>query len=1148
MKIIPLLILSASALQAAPSTDLGAEIQVPLEFSNAFALIHKESGNIRIVAPGGGAGNYTSSTYHSNLIDITGATSGFFNGSDEIMVLASPTSNRIVNFNVSSGLSTPLFLEDPAPQFPVYVKQKSGSLPRLFLSHTFNDSAPALIAYSDPTATLTKEDINGFVSTITSFQPFFDDPNGSRFAAGVMKTPSNSQLFIYKNDSSIDVNIIKEVPDNFTLTTNIRREDNRLCIIGHVKGASDVTIFSMTTVPKIDDLNTQTLPDNIGSIAPTPQGHTPAGVLITSADGTQAFHYVVTTSNILTLVQSFKAPKDNLIHGLIPVPGQGIMLLSGKAGEPADSFERMVWDGSAWILKQQEFLSGLGSVAAPDFATLFWFDAEPMVNPSAQLLQLEVRPDWTMKQSSIPIPTKIYSELYTNSQDGLDNPILFSPSPPSGAAFLMTNQLVPSVSLSTLGSTLKLTLPPLKVSPSSGTYTAPVSLDASTSEDEYNIFYRDVHSADGWKSFKTPITVSYSSTWQFFAQKPSGPMGPIVTRHFSFDPTAISKFDSDGDSIPDFVEIAHGLNPNGGVDTDADGYSDLDELLNGSDPTKASSTPASSTAPFNGQGFRVLAQAKNHNNAVASNGDPTNPGILTDGVPLDLHGMTSNLLASAPTEALPLSHPLIGNLAASFQVKQPVPAREWIILNTPQYFDINGSAPETRSGREIYKVLQRPVQSTPPITPALTGNNLTVDAATWLAEAASAYGSYTQVSTLTLVNPSDTSAAVILEAALYDALRNLTVQEQSNLGVPQDLGPDLGYNRFTLFGGRSQDASRSNLSAAMRDALLNNGLSFPNLISGVDAAVENSPNILSLTNELYTFHVAHSNPTASSPDLIPLLPLPLDVLRTLVRGGNLPSDYSPATTPARITAAKAEMTTALATLANAYRPITTWTIEVSSSASTEEAYSYLKASDSHLVAFYEADGDRYSLDQGMGIADGTRFSVTGYTDVESPNGYDGMELLTLNVLFIPLASDTDSDANLLADDWEKFFFGETGAVDPFAKHPINGYTYLQLYLLGHDPRSDNGPSQAISILFPTQSTTTMLPSGNMALHFKFPDDYVQFFEFIVQESAALSTFNDLPSASSITQLQTNHYQIDLGPGPSSGSQHFFRLYIRLKND
>jgi hypothetical protein len=50
--------------------------------------------------------------------------------------------------------------------------------------------------------------------------------------------------------------------------------------------------------------------------------------------------------------------------------------------------------------------------------------------------------------------------------------------------------------------------------------------------------------------------------------------------------------DKDGDGVPDFVEVANGLNPEGGPDSDNDGHTDRNELGANTNPNNATSTPA----------------------------------------------------------------------------------------------------------------------------------------------------------------------------------------------------------------------------------------------------------------------------------------------------------------------------------------------------------------------------------------------------------------------------------------------------------------------------------------------------------------------------------------------------------------------------
>ncbi len=1154
MRIILLLVLLASLLKAAPSTDLGKEIQVPLESMEGFALINKDTGQIRTIIVNAAGKVITSASEHSGLPSITGATSGIMAAVDEMIVFASSTSNRMALFNTSTNNIADLFPSEIGPQFPAYVKKGPAGPDDLLIASTFNSGGDSISLYRKPAGSFTAQDLVPALERISSLQPFFTAPGNARYAAGVENIPAGTQLFTVAVSAANRIRKVNShsVPVNTLLASNVRRQDNTLMLVGHVRGSAIISLVPVSAAPTLDAPLEASLPFPVGSIAPAaPSGAAPAGILATSLDGKLAAHYEITPANKLVLVQDFLWNGEHLITGLVPVPGKGIITLSGETPRSSTHFELQDWSGSQWQRKDAGQLPG-ASLPDPEFATLFWFSAEPLVNPNAALLKLETNSDWASKSVDIAIPPGIITETYLDQDSGLGNPVFSVPSTPPGASHLLTNQYLESVSLSALEGNSALSVPSLEVTPESGTYNQPVQATVNADDDLYTIWYRENIFGASWKSYTGPITISYSSEWQFYASGiGSGTNSPIISRSYSFNKDDISSFDSDNDSIPDFVELAQGLDPKGGADSDSDGFTDLDELLNGSSPTNDASTPVNPSYPYSGEGFMILAQAFDNATGEATEGEPDSGNIddQTDGVPIDLYGVTSNLLASAPVRELTVPASLTGQLAATIQIGTPVATREWVILNSPQYFDLEGPSPRTRGGREIYKVVQRPVQDLPAITPVLSGIDINDDADAWIAAATSAYNTHEQVNTITSLRPVDSALSVLAETTIYNALGNLEASEQDALNVPQDIDQDAGRSRFTLFGNREGDAERTALSPSMYQALRADGLSLENLLASLKTAVSSSAAIEALSNALYGFHVDHSDPTAAEVDVIPLLPLPIDALRGLLSDGNLPGEYDGAVSAVTLQAAKTAMTSALNLLGNAYRPTTTWTVEVTAPLDPSQDYSYTNLTSGNPVAFFEADGDRLSLDRGLGLALGMRFSVTGYTDVSGPAGHDALELLSLNVVSIPAATDTDLDGDLMDDEWEKFFFGDTATVSTYDTHPSHGYTYLQLFLIGHDPRDEceESPEEPKITPVPGDLDIEQLQSGEYAISFSFPDTYFDAFDFNVEQSVDLLTFSQVPVAGAVS-TGANQYQINVGIPASSLPKNLFRLVMTLATD
>ena len=188
MRTLLLLLLLSSLIKAAPSTDIGQEIHVPLESINGFYLIDKATGAIRFIQADPNNQIQAISTGNSSLTTITGATSGIMSADDETVVIASASSNRMALINTGTNSITDLFPADIGPQFPAYVKSDPAAADILAVASTFNKDGDSIRLYSQPAENFIERDLDTGLGSISCLQPFYTAPEIPGLPQG-LKTP-----------------------------------------------------------------------------------------------------------------------------------------------------------------------------------------------------------------------------------------------------------------------------------------------------------------------------------------------------------------------------------------------------------------------------------------------------------------------------------------------------------------------------------------------------------------------------------------------------------------------------------------------------------------------------------------------------------------------------------------------------------------------------------------------------------------------------------------------------------------------------------------------------------------------------------------------------------------------------------------------
>ncbi|MFZ9936469.1 MAG: hypothetical protein ACO3JG_05355 [Luteolibacter sp.] len=441
-------------------------------------------------------------------------------------------------------------------------------------------------------------------------------------------------------------------------------------------------------------------------------------------------------------------------------------------------------------------------------------------------------------------------------------------------------------------------------------------------------------------------------------------------------------------------------------------------------------------------------------------------------------------------------------------------------MHSPLYFDLIGGL---RNGRELIAFF--PATPPPPFEPVFTpsGTDLSVNAGGWLGAAMAAAANRPAALARSTAAPADAAVSVLLEEIVHAALASVR---------PGD-DPPAALENFSFLPVRERDLSSAFPSADDRALLAAAGFDFR---AALDLARTARAAMTAAAQGIYQRHVTGSAST-------PAIALPIDALRAVLRGGALPSGYTGAVTAGNLTSAQTAYAAALSQLGESFRPIATWTVEIP--ATPPAAGVYLRTDDATEVVLLNRDGSRFLLERGLGLQAGTRFSVTGFTDTPPAGGYPTMEITAAALAFRPLASDNDPDANLLDDEWEQFFFGETGQ-DPYAEPHGGGYSLLQYFLDGVDPRGGDLPAGPPANLKPQLPVMAAAGGGGYTLDFLFPAAYQGQVGFVLERSTTLAAdaWSAVPGVG-IAPHGGDELRVTLPPAEAPPGKAFYRVGLSL---
>lgn len=1118
--------LAATAAHAQSASRLAAEWYVPFrDAPEKFALIDAASGTVRLASMNANGRVKWSAPLPTGLAEVSDACAGLPGGSGEILALTSSSANRVILIDALGAAPFPRVMPGltgigPSGVAPI------GSAPNhelLVATRANGSTAGRLATHHDLSATAAVLATSAHTTIFRRLQPLNAPGGGATLALVTADSGVNTRVELAMRNAGSHTSAFKATfSNNVEFATNVRSNNHpaRLFTIGYRSGNNFAQLveFSvpLSTASTLTS-NLISLPFPVISIVPVHGGGVGGdikdGFLAIAADGSQAAHIRINGAGngIDPPVRTFNAGPGTFLSGIIPVPGIGFVKLgSSTLGGPSDVFHSYQWDGAAWTLADTGPLPALPA-AGEIPATLLFYNKDPLADESARLLAVRHLGSWTRRVSPDAVPANVLAETFAGSSGGLtaagNQPVLA----PAGTSYVLTSQFEPGISIVAAGDPGGLMGPTLRIEPPSGTYEETFQVTAEYDETRFSLLYRQ--NGGNWLSAPANLPVAWSTTLEFTVKSSlDSSLGPIVTRRYTMPAAALADIDSDDDGVPDYVELAYGLDPFAGADSDGDGVSDLDEILQGTDPGDDASTPTpNKSAGVSPEGGISL---------VATATNATSSTEIALGEDLVAYGLDGSLVARAAVA--PLAYPLPdgGTRGAILASTSPQPLDGLVAVHSPLYFDLIGGL---RNGRELIAFF--PATPPPPFEPAFTpsGTNLSVNAAGWLGAAMAAAANRPPALTRSTAAPADAAVSVLLEEIVHAALTSVR---------PGD-DPPAALENFSFLPGRARDLSRAFPTADDRALLAAAGFDFR---AALVLARSARAAMTATAQGIYQRHVTGSS---STPGIV----LPIDALRTVLRGGALPTGYTGAVSAGNLTTAQTAYAAAISQLGGSFRPLATWTVEIP--ATPPAAGVYLRSDDATQVVLLNRDGSRFLLERGLGLQAGTRFSVTGFTDTPPASGYPTMEITAAALAFRPLASDNDPDANLLDDEWEKFFFGATGQ-DPYAEPHGGGYSLLQYFLDGIDPRGGELPSGPPAELRPQLPVFAAASAGGYTLDFLFPADYRDQVGFVLERSTTLApgSWSAVPGVH-ITPLGGDALRITIPPAAAPPGKAFYRVGLSL---
>jgi len=821
--------------------------------------------------------------------------------------------------------------------------------------------------------------------------------------------------------------------------------------------------------------------------------------------------------------KQFVPSAGDAVTGIVPLAGGDFQLLAGTAGTGRSTrFEHYQFSGGNYILKSSGKLPGVNPLGIP--ANVFLFAKEPFVSPTPKLVRSLSTPDWSSALSLAGGQVTLKSEKFGTSAQGLANPTARNlGANPAAVTAGLANQYRDSISIASFLPAIGDEASDVSIHPPGGPQTRALGVTIAAVNPGDIVVYRAGPAAP-WSAAlgSATLTLFQDTTVEFFATPDVVQRSRIHRAVYTFATPAVSQ-DSDGDGVPDFVEIAKGLDPNGGNDSDGDGYTDKSELFAGTNPLDPNDPPAN--APIaraeENTGFNLLASPRTIDGTIPAETSPQKGQNVT------MYDLTGHLVMRRPTANSGLA---IHNPAGRFADAPADTTLGLLVLATDAHFPIPTGDTNPVLGREVVGMMPIPALKPPSFAYAPAPGELLGQADAWIAAAKASLGGVAPPVYAMRFGPAETAATALLELKLHDILQ---ARGRPGLSAP---------NRLTLLPFRPGDITRVPLEAQDLVDLPRYDAAWPswNVVDMYNTASNRLHGaqgmaLADLTTEIYRISCLSNNAAPGQ------FPLPLEVVREFLLSGNLHSNYLAVGTIPPAAAAQAAAAAVDILAAIQPRPTASFTLVVGADSFQPGLTRLYRPVTLAPFNLWTAAGVPFKFPDTFEVLPGSLVEVFAFTDFLAPEPGTNLQAIAGELTSVPAPLLVDADGDLLPDAWECLFLAGNGGAN--GDFDGDGNSNLQEYLDRTDPADSQfkGPVP-IQLNPPLIQINFQLGSGNK-LQWNYPAAYADLFDFVVMETDAYGS----PFAASgvgPTRLAGGNFELLL---PAVHDENrFYRLVQKLR--